>query len=141
MNRRSQDGVFKRFFGSRLFLIIAIIILALVALSYARAYYQDFKIRQQITALQAEVKQLEKKKLESMEILEYVTSDAFVEEKARTELNMKKPGERVIVIDDSSLLEIPPVDISQDLATNAVANTQLSNPMKWWYYFTHQSIN
>ncbi|PIR73980.1 MAG: hypothetical protein COU35_04985 [Candidatus Magasanikbacteria bacterium CG10_big_fil_rev_8_21_14_0_10_47_10] len=136
MSRQKQHGVFRRFFGSRLFLIIALIVLTLIALSFARAYYQDYKIRQQIAELREEVHQLEKRKLESMEILDYVTSDTFVEEKARTELNMKKSGENVVVISDPGLQEFSGRDIMQE-PPDSQASADTPNPLKWWYYFTH----
>ncbi|MFH1947390.1 MAG: septum formation initiator family protein [Candidatus Magasanikbacteria bacterium] len=132
--KKEKQSVFRRFFGSRLFLLMALILVIFVAFGYARAYYQDYKIKQEIRALQDEVKGLEHKKLESMEILKYVTSPAFVEEKARNELNLKKPGENVMVIKvsekEAKKLEDQPVD-----------NSALDNPMKWWYYFNHKSIN
>lgn len=128
--RRTQESPIKRFFGSRIFLIVAFLLVALVAFGYARAYYQDYRIRQEISALEDQVKRLETKKLESMELLKYVSSDAFVEEKARTELNLKKPGEHVVVIRHE---ENRPFK-----ETTAEAQEEdLSNPIKWWYYFTH----
>jgi len=117
-----------------MFLVVAFLIALLFALGYARAYYQDYKVRQDIKALQEEVKSLETKKIESMEILKYVTSPKFVEEKARTELNMKKPGENVLVVKSPTEFEVAREDLS-------TAMTPLSNPSKWWYYFTHKQIN
>ncbi len=125
-----------RFFASRLFLIIAFAGAALVAFSYARAYYQDYAIRQEISRLEGEVRRLEHKKLESFELLKYVSSDAFVEEKGRVEFNLKKPGEHVMAIDESGLraYDNVPVYVEEDLST-------LNNPTKWWYYFTHTDIS
>ncbi len=132
MIRREQTGI-RRFFASRLFIILAFLAIFFVAAAYIRAYYQDYKVRQEIKTLQEEVKKLEKKKLESMEILKYVISPEFVEEKARTELNMKKPGENVLVISSSSQ--------EQETAEKAEqAKPLLKNPVKWWYYFTHRQI-
>lgn len=131
--QREKQSFLKRFFGSRLFLLIALVCVILVAIGYIRAYYQDYKIRQEINALQDEVKRLEYKKLESMEILKYVTSDAFVEEKARTELNLKKPGEGVIVVTNPEIDSVQKPDLGVD-------TTHLSNPVKWWYYFTRHEL-
>jgi len=136
---RKEQTILKRFFGSRLFLLLALVLAILIAFGYARAYYQDFKIKQEIRALQEEVKNLEHKKLESMEILKYVISPAFVEEKARTELNMKKPGENVMVIKNQ--VESNDVDVLQDVNSGGVEKHLLNNPIKWWYYFIHKSIN
>lgn len=129
---RQKTTFVRRFFASRLFLLVAFLVAVLAAIGYARAYYQDFKVKQQIEALQNEVKSLEKKKLESMEILKYVTSPQFVEEKARTELNMKKPGEQVVVLNGL-------VEDQKEIAGGPVENKYLSNPIKWWYYFWDKS--
>lgn len=133
MNTRQEQSFVRRFFASRMFLIIAFVLAVLVALGYARAYYQDYKINQEIKALQDEVKGLERKKLESMEILKYVTSQEFVEEKARTELNMKKPGEQVMIINGL-------VENQKKAGSGPVENQGLNNPAKWWYYFTHKEV-
>ncbi len=135
MKRRSrQESPFRRFFGSRLFLLLSLALIALVAMSYARAYYQDYTIRKEITALQEEVQQLQRKRLESMEILAYVTDDAFVEEKARTDLNMKKPGENMLILEHVGV----PVEAEETIG--AESRQPIANPVKWWYYFTHTPL-
>ncbi len=132
---KNEKSFLKRFFGSRWFLVTALVVAVLVAFGYARAYYQDYKIRQEIDSLQEQVKKLERKKLESMDILKYVTSDAFVEEKARTELNLKKPGENVLIVKNQAESE-------ETTQKTPVENTLLNNPIKWWYYFLNRkSIN
>ncbi len=129
---RSPAG---RFFTSKLFLIVAFVIAVLVAFSYARAYYQDYAIRQEISRLENEVRRLEYKKLESFELLKYVSSDAYVEEKGRVEFNLKKPGENVMVIAEDRLGkdgETPLISIDD--------SSTLMNPVKWWYYFIHKEL-
>ena len=133
MTNRPQSSGIRRFFSSRLFLIVILIITALVAFSYARVYYQDYKVRQEIEALRKQVNALDTKKIESMKILEYVMSSQFVEEKARTELNLKEPGEKVLIIND--LVE----DNLENDAVETEIKTPLSNIVKWWYYFTNKS--
>ncbi len=135
MNKNQQRPFMRRFFGSRLFLIVLLVLAILVALNFARAYYQDIKIREEIKQLEQEVKNLEQRKIESLDILSYVTSKEFVEEKARTELNMLKPGENSIVIQqDTNRIE------EKESMNTEHSNTYLGNPIKWWYYFTHRDI-
>lgn len=123
-----------RFFSSRLFLIVACIVALLVAMSYARAYYQDYAIRQEIKRLESEVQRLEHKKLESFELLKYVSSDAYVEEKGREEFNLKKPGEQVLIIPNEG-------GAARHSDVSTLPETErLKNPIKWWYYFTHKDI-
>jgi len=105
---------------------------ALLAIGYARAYYQDYKIKQEIRELKNEISQLERKKIESLEILDYVMSPAFVEEKARTELHMKKPGEKVAIIEGQGMVK------QGEKTDNSGDRQMISNPLKWWYYFLHK---
>ena len=133
---RQKQSPFRRFFASRLFLLVALCLAVLTAAGFARAYYQDYKVRQEIKKLKDDISSLEKKKFESLSFLDYVMSDRFLEEKARVELNLKKPEEKVIFIQDISgsqpLLETQFAEGEKDPSV-------LDNPRKWWYYFTHQS--
>lgn len=130
---RHLQSVLRRFFASRAFLLTLLAVALLIIIGYGRAFYQDYKIKQEIARLQGEVKQLEKKKLESIEILEYVLSKNYVEDKARTELNMKKPGENVVFVTN--------LEQQKKNEANQVASQEsLKNPIKWWYYFTHTPL-
>ncbi|KKS53272.1 MAG: Cell division protein FtsL [Candidatus Magasanikbacteria bacterium GW2011_GWD2_43_18] len=126
----------RRFFSSRLFLILLFVTAVLVAISYARAYYQDYAIRQEIKELEQEVQQLQTKKLESFELLKYVSSPDYVEEKARVEFNLKKPGEHVIALPEDSAFH---KDDGVNDATSIEDLAPLKNPAKWWYYIMHIS--
>lgn len=131
MGTRNSQSVLARMMRARLIVMVGGAILLFLAFAYARAYYQDYTIRQEIRTLEHEVRSLEKKKLESLELLDYVTSDRFVEEVARTELNMKEEGEHVVVIQTTS---------SRQLRPTAYHEESLNNPMKWWYYITGTSL-
>lgn len=131
----TQKSPFERVILSRWFLFFLLGIAIIIAVGYARAYYEDYQIRQEVQNLQLEFNKLEKKKFASLELLNYVKSDAFVEEKARTEFNLKKPGENILAIpieprgqvnSASAVIEKP--DHSQPL----------NNAWKWWYYFLHR---
>lgn len=129
--KETEQSTIGRFFRSRLFLVLAFALLCLIAFSYARAYYQDYAIRQEIKKLEDEVRQLEHKKLESFELLKYVSSDAYVEERGRVEFNLKKPGENVMIITEDE-----PSLVTTEASTEDTEDT-LNNIVKWWYYFTH----
>jgi cell division protein FtsB len=131
--KQDQQSSIGRFFSSRVFLVIALIVVSFFALGFARAYYQDYKVKQEIRALEAQVASLEKKKIESIEILKYVKSDAYVEDQARTELNMKEPGEQVVYLKDTGA----PERINGEVGDLGETGQNLSNPIKWVYYFMH----
>jgi len=110
--------------------MLAASIIAIMAMfGYARAFYQDYLVAQEIQHLQDQAKSLQAKKMELLEVLKYVKSDSFAEEKARTELNMVKPGEQVLVV--------PKVAATDNRQENngMVGWNNISNYKKWWYYF------
>lgn len=122
----------RRFIRSPLFFIILAAVAGLISFGAVRAAYDEYRIQQEITSLQGEIGQLREKRMESMEMLSYVLSPDFVEEKARLELNMKRQGERVMIVD---------VDEGTPSAEEPAASLQnFGNPLKWWYYFTKHTI-
>jgi cell division protein FtsB len=134
--KKKERSPIGRFFTSRLFLIVGFIVAVLVAFSYARAYYQDYAIRQEISRLEGEVRRLEHKKLESFELLKYVSSGAYVEEKGRVEFNLKKPGENVMLIAEEGMMKHEEMPLVREEKSST-----LKNPIKWWYYFIHKDIS
>lgn len=129
--KQANKNPFRRFFTSRLFFFVVGGLLLLFAFGLIRSYYQSYRIEREIDSLREEMETLRRKRLESLDFLSYVFSDSFVEEKARTELNFKKDGEHVIVVETGTGAE------PASLPAMAPAPLQtLSNPLKWWYYFT-----
>ena len=120
----------RSFFGSPLFLVIGVVLLLLISLNIVRAYYQQHQIREEVQHLEQETADLQSKKSELLKALQYTQSDAYVEAKARTELNMVKQGEKVVIFPPSS-----PIAVSRQPEKTVVESLQLTNPQKWWNYF------
>ncbi len=126
MSRGETTSLVVRIFTSRFFLLGAFLIALIVAISFGRAFYKDYEIRQQIKALQAKVDTLERTRLESLDLLDYVKSDAYVEDVARRELNLKKSGERVIVVDTA---------LASTSTRSLGERSTTPSWQKWWWYF------
>jgi len=120
----------KNFFESSLFLFGAFVLTLFLLFIYARSYYQDYQVRKEIGSMQEEVKRLEAKKLESLEMLQYVKTPAFLEVKARTEFNLIKPGEKVAIIDSS----LPKKDNGQT-EEKVVESENMPVVLRWWQLF------
>jgi len=130
MSVRQEPTRLKMFFSSRLFVVLFFGLSLLLVFGFIRSYYRDYKVKEEIRQLETQIDALSKQKLESMEILQYVMSDDYVEEKARTELNLKKPGEGVMIVEDNNTEK----EVSNE--ENEGSGRILRNPLKWWYYFT-----
>lgn len=133
MESRQEKSIIKRFYKSRLFLVIILFVSIFMILDYSRAYYQDYKIKQEIKSLEEEFARLQKNKLESLDLLEYVSDSDFVEEKAREELNLKKPGENVLIIKRED-----PADTG---SYQEQSEEKKSNPKRWLNYFLKNSVD
>ncbi len=127
----SKENGWKIFFNSRWFVLTAAIATFMVVLGFARAYYQDYLVAQDIERLRQQAESLAVKKIELLEVLKYVKSDSFVEEKARRELNMAKPGEQVLVAPKTA-----EIGNGQE-KNNMIGLSNISNFKKWWKYFTN----
>lgn len=128
--RETKPG--KGFLASRWSLIIGAVVLFVLIVAFTRAYYQNYRTRQEIERLKVEVSRLEAKKIETLEILRYAQSAAYVEEKARAELNLVKPGERVTVVPGAAAGGVGGVG---QPPKNMLELNNLSNPRRWWNYF------
>ncbi len=125
------------FFNSPLFLVCAILVLLFLVVSYGQAFYRDYQVREEIKRLQSESQRLEAKKIETLELLNYVKSERYVEEKARTELNLVKPGEKVVVVSTGSG-DFFPKSANGQAGSDMVQPGYQSNISKWIRYFLPQ---
>lgn len=130
---QTKESTLQRVLLSRWFLFLLLGLVIMIAIGYARAYYEDYQVRQQISALEKEVESLQKKKFAALELLERANTESFLEEKAKTELNLKKPEEKVLIIPEIANSE---AETEAIFNPPAVDEAPLSNPRKWWYYFT-----
>lgn len=114
----------------RILTIGAIILLIIVAISFLRVWLRDYELRQEIARVQREVNILEKRKIESLDVLKKLQNDSYVEDRARAELQAARPGERVLVVPGIIVTSTAPGGL-EDRPQSPV----LSNSQQWWYYF------
>jgi len=131
-----KNEKWKQVFYSQWFLLVLFLLAIFLIFSYIRAYYQESRVRSEIDSLHEEVESLEAKKIKTVEILKYVQSQAFVEEKARTELNLLKPGEKMAIIPSGSIK----TDIGQS-EQDLLKWSNVKNPIKWFKFFFFKDNN
>ncbi len=110
-------------------------LLLVVGVSTVRETYREWKVDQEIHQMQAQIEQLEGRKLALTELVSRMDSPEALDREARTRLGLKKPGERVIILRgaDQELeswqeygLGTPEAEAEDSLA---------SNPERWLKYF------
>jgi len=78
--------------------VSVIVLLAVICIGIVKSTLGVFGGRQRFKELENEVFSLKSEKIQLEESIKYKETSEFIEEKARNELNMIKPGEKVYVI-------------------------------------------
>ncbi|PSO44475.1 MAG: hypothetical protein BRC22_02480 [Parcubacteria group bacterium QH_9_35_7] len=126
-NTEDKHKTLSKIFNSTTFLIVLFLVSFFIGFIAVRSFYKDYMVQQKIDRLKSEVESLEREKIQSMKLLDYVASKQFAEKKARTELNMKKKGEQAMIIKEDK----------EDNDKEQKQANKTPNPKKWWYYFTN----
>lgn len=129
---RESGGIFSKVFNSPLFSVASILLAAFVVFSYARIYYSDYQIKKEIQELNQQSEALKTKKSQMLETLNYMDTDDFLEEKARMEFNMVKPGEHVMVVEHEGE-NVGDGQVKGDM----LKLNNIPNYKKWWNMFMH----
>ena len=114
---------FKKF--GTIFLVNAAV-LAFLVLGFGREYLRNVEIERSIADLNAQNDALSGKQLESLSVIEQLSSEYYLEGEARRKHGLAEPGEELTIIDSGQATgELP--------TTNYQLPT--SNVVRWWQYF------
>jgi cell division protein FtsB len=86
--------------------IVISILFILAAVNFTRTTLDILKSSRRLDDIRSEVNELEEKKAQLDGDIEYKKSDEYIEERARNDLNLIKPGEKVYVVSDLDLSDI-----------------------------------
>ncbi len=110
---------------SKLSFFILLVFLMIIVYSIIKESKQQKIIRNEISSLQVEIKELENKNLKLVHNLKYYQSPNFIEREARNRLNMAKTGEHAVLVSRN---------INNSLTTAKNKKT-LKNWQLWIKYF------
>ena len=134
MSRKRHLG--KQIFSSKILLVVSLIILIFFSTNLVKEIINRRDLKSEVSSLEEEINKLEGRNQELSHLIGYFESLDFVEKEARTKLNLRKPGEKIIIVadEDAEVDLVEPID--QDLS-NFISNeiVSLTNPDKWWNYF------
>lgn len=123
-----SDNFFYRLVSSQRFLaIIGLVFLVAIIFPLARTYSQRRLVEKEISDVKSQINEFENQNQQLKDLITYLQSEQSLEEQARLNLNLKKPGEAVVVIEGESNRVAP--------ISSATSSTESSNLAKWWKYF------
>jgi len=127
---QSDKNFFKKILSSRVFLFVVTLALIAVAVNLGRESYRKYQLTQEIDRLKIEIERLEGKNDQLANLMEYLKEEPYLEKEARLKLNLKKPGEKVIILSDQEQKE-------QEEVVNDIPEVtkEDGNHWKWWEYF------
>jgi cell division protein FtsB len=115
---------------SQFFTIIIILVILLFSFKAVQEILNRRAINQELKGLDKQILDLQVKQQNLESLITYLQSSEFIEKEARTRLNLRKEGERIIIIPVESSTQ--PQLIENQVTTTTPEN--LSNIQKWWYY-------
>jgi cell division protein FtsL len=138
-----EQGVkIKKILGSRITLFFLLLGFIWLVVNVVSVYYRKYKINKEVEDLKAQIASAEKSNQQISEMIDYLGSQSFLEKEAREKLNMKKPGEEVVIIEPqrqqaTSVPEVLPgkneIEKNENLAQEPPKSE--SNLAKWWEFF------
>ena len=126
----------KRFISSKILLLLSVAILIFFSVNLVKEIVNRRDLKKEISALEGEINSLEGKNQELDGLISYFSSLDFIEKEARTKLNLRKPGEQIIIVPETETAQQKAEE--QSAATDnflAQEDKGLANPQKWWDYF------
>lgn len=129
----------------RLFLIINLVVLFFLSLSFGREYVRNASIENDIQDLKEEKAQLESRNLELLSLGQTIQTQFFLEKEGRLKYGLRKPGEELVIVSDTSTAEPSSDDANQaPSSTSSTLSTsstspETSNPTRWWYFFFNRT--
>lgn len=128
--KKNKLNLFQKIFNSQIFwLFVGLVCLVFIAIPIYGNWQQRKDIDKEIADLKEKIADYERSNEELDEMIEYFSSEESLELKARNNLGLKKPGEKVVVIKTEEALGGPKI-IQEDNI-----NKEVSNPKKWFGHF------
>lgn len=143
MARSSSSHLF-RFFHWRYAYIVQGILIGLIIFSFGREVIRRRGVDQQIRSLQQQSEELQIKNTAISDLHNAVQTESFIEREARLKLDLKKPGEKLLIIKGLEGSEKNNFINNLSDSINGVSEVRptkiLANSTKWWYYFFNKSV-
>jgi cell division protein FtsB len=119
--------------GTNILNIIGAIVIINLVVILAQTISRNYKLNQQIDALNSQVALLNDQKDQLDYSIQYYNTEAFRDREARAKLGLQQPGENVIIIPRTSPTPTPP-------PAGAQATAKRSNLQQWFDFLSGHKI-
>ncbi len=127
MKEKDKSTVYERLLKSRIFFIFLVPVFLALLVGIFQQIYERYQVQAKLNELNAEVANYKKQQEDLTKLIEYYQDPSNLENEARVRLNLKKEGEKVVII-------LPTATSTSDNAISS-SDENLPNYKQWWYYF------
>ncbi|KKQ59805.1 MAG: Septum formation initiator [Parcubacteria group bacterium GW2011_GWE2_38_18] len=139
---KNKNNFFLSFlFKQSVLTVIGLVLLVAISIPLAKNLSRRYRINNEISQLDKEIQEIEKKNTDLQKLIKYLESDQFAEEQARMNLGLKKEGESVAIVKndpsvkkEEELLQ-PEKQIFNIPGLEKSKPKPASNPEQWLRYF------
>ncbi|MBP9801976.1 septum formation initiator family protein [Patescibacteria group bacterium] len=124
MRDRQTGSIWRSIYNSNIFISVLLVILILSILKVGKELARRHQINKEINYLNQQLAEAQLNRDKLQDLISYLESDQYVEEQARSQLNLSKPGEKRVD------LSLAPETLASQEATD-----DRSNAKKWFAYF------
>ena len=131
-----EKSLVKRILSNQFILsIVGLIIIILISFPLAKNVSKQYKVNKEIESLKTEINGLQNKNSQLKNLISYIQSDQFIDESARKNLNYKKAGENVVIINNVETAEKKDDGLAVNNSQNETSAMIENNADKWVKYF------
>ena len=116
--------------------VITYLLIIYTFVMLGRSIYLNYELKKQAEDIKSEIASVENKNKNLENLILYYKSDSFREVEARKKLDLKKPGEKVVILPVKEKRDF--IDEMKTQGSNLVENVKSekqSNYSLWWRYF------
>lgn len=129
MKEKDNLTIYEKLTRSRIFFIFLIPIFLALLIGIFQQFYYRYQVKKDLDKLNTEIANFNKQKEDLSNLLDYYKNKSNLENEARVRLNLKKEGEKVIII-------LPTATSTERDKMSLQKDTEnLPNYQQWWYYF------
>lgn len=113
-----------------LFMLVNVVIFFFLVIAFGREYVGNIQIDREIEQLEQEKARLESDQLNTLSLIDQLSSEEYLEREARTKHGLAEPGETLVVIQEpgSNIGEVDSALFDEEVVP-------VPNTTKWFYYF------
>ncbi|MCX6784546.1 MAG: septum formation initiator family protein [Candidatus Komeilibacteria bacterium] len=120
-----------RFHWAQIISLVLVLFIIIFTIKTVQEVLNRRSLNNEFSGLDQQITDLQTKQQSLENLITYLQSSDFIEKEARTRLNLRKEGERIIIIPETSTTSVAPILVNQVTTSTP---PKLSNLKKWWQY-------